>query len=143
MPYLKSGQNATDRLRMPSDSGYWVDMKRHAEYGDQLTAQAAMMKIEANGNGQAIVSDPDTAASVRMLIANLVVDWNLDDENGQKLPITPQIIDKLDPRDGDFLATEANKRVGGRPDEKQIPFGNISGLPSTATPSKTKRLRAS
>jgi hypothetical protein len=145
MPYLKSASNETVRLDLPSGDGeFWVEMKRRASYGDQLAAQAAVVKIETNAVGQTVTEQSlDTSAYVRTLVAKLIVDWNLDDESGQKLPITPESVDMLEPRDGDFLATEANKRVGGRADEKQGPFGNISGLPSTGTQSKTKRLRAS
>lgn len=141
MPYLKSSAAETDRLTLPSDGDYWVDMKKRAAYGDSLAAQSAMVKIETNGNGQAKVSEPDSAASVRTLVARLIVDWNLDDEQGQKLPITPETIELLDSRDGNFLAEEANKRVGGRPDDG--PFGSVSGLPSAASKSRTKRSQGS
>lgn len=143
MPYLKSTAVETDRLTLPSNGEYYVLMKKRAEYGDSLAAQSAMVKIETNGNGQAKVSEPDSAASVRTLVSRLIVDWNLDDENGQKLPITPEMVDKLDPQDGNFLAEEANKRVGERPDEKAIPFVNTSGRLSTGTQSKTTKRRAS
>lgn len=144
MPYIKAGTGETDRLTLPSDGEFWVAMKRRATYGDQLAAQASVVKLESNGNGT-VATEPnlDTSAYVRTLVSRLVVDWNLDDEQGQKLPISPETVEMLDPRDGDFLASEANKRVGERTDDKQGPFGNISGLPSTATTSKTKRLRVS
>lgn len=140
MPYLKSGAGETDRLTLPSDGEFWVAMKKRAAYGDQLAAQAAVVKIETNGNGQA-VTEPnlDTSAYVRTLMAKLIVDWNLDDEQGQKLPITPATVEMLDPQDGDFLAQEANKRVGGRPDGKQVPFENVSGPHLTVTTSRTKK----
>jgi hypothetical protein len=156
MGYFKSASQETDRLLLPSDPDghYYVVMKRRASFGDDLAAKAAVVAgddiaaqalAQANGRNGIVNQSPkvDTAAYVRTLMLRLIVDWNLDDEEGQKLPITAENIDRLDPADGDFLGTEANKRAKGRAAEQQGPSKADSGRLSTATQSKTRKSEAS
>jgi hypothetical protein len=147
MSYLKADSQDTDKLRLPSDPDgeFYALMKKRAAYGDQLAAQSAVVQVLADSgqNGQPVTPDVDTAAYARTLITRLVVEWNLTDEAEQPLPITIENVERLYPEDGEFLATEAAKRVGQRTAEKQLPFKNGSGRPSTATPSAIQKSRAS
>jgi hypothetical protein len=143
--YLKSNAQETDQLTLPSDSDYYVVMKRRAAYGDQLAAQAAVVQVDTDnlGGGLNTQASVDSGAYVRVLLTRLIVDWNLTDENEQPLPRTLENIERLDPEDGAFLADEANKRVGSRSKEQQVPFKNGSGPPSTVIPSATRKSKAS
>ncbi len=146
MGYLSAAE--TDELKLPSnpDGAFWVRMKKRAQYGDNRAAQSAMLQIspggpQSNGNGGApqMVTDVEIGAYLGTLAVRLIVEWNLTDEAENPLPITLENLDRLDPEDGDFLATEAQKRVGGRTPEKQVPFGTPSTQPSTGTKSKTPK----
>jgi hypothetical protein len=145
MGYLKTPE--TDQLTLPSDSAYWVRIKKRASWGDSSAAQSAMVKLApapspVNGNGSAameMLNEVELSAYLHTLVARLVVDWNLTDEQERPLPITLQTVSQLAPEDGDFLALEAQKRLGGRPAAQQAPFGNISGPPSTASRTSARK----
>lgn len=152
MGYLSRPE--TSRLFLPSNptddpEAYWVDMKKRAVYGDNRAAQSAMLQISAappngvppgsNGNAPEMVTDVEVGAFMGTLAVRLIVDWNLTDFEENPLPINLENLDRLDPVDGDFLAAEAQKRIGGRPPEKQAPFPKPSGTPSTGTRSGTKK----
>jgi hypothetical protein len=139
MGYLSANTNETDRLELPSDPQFYVLMKVRPSYGDKLAAQSATVTMQTGPNGASATAEVNTAAYVRTLITRLVVEWNLTDADEQPLPITVDMIERLHPEDGDFLATEATKRVGERDEVQAGPFRNGSGPPSTATTSRTRR----
>lgn len=145
MGYLTAPE--TDELRLPSNDTYWVRMKKRAQYGDNRAAQSAMLQFstggpQSNGNGASpqMVTDVEVGAYMGTLAVRLITAWNLTDEAENPLPITLDNLDRLDPEDGEFLATEAQKRVGGRAPEKQAPFQKPSGQRLTDTKSKTPKL---
>ena len=139
MPYLK--QSEADQLALPSDSAYWVKLKTKATYGDVLAAQSAMLQITQGSNGSSgqVVTEMEWAAYLRTLSMRLITEWNLDDGQGQILPISEANLELLQPEDGEFLAAEVQKRLGRRPQAEQIPFVKPSGRRSTATGSSTRR----
>jgi hypothetical protein len=113
----------TDVVTLPSSTEidkYTVRMKRRASYGDQLEAQTAMLQVDQTMSG--MVTKMEYAAYIRALTARLIIDWNLSDENGGPLPITPANIDRLRQEDGEFLAAEAQKRLRLREQADEAPF---------------------
>ncbi len=122
MPYLKSA--SVDVLTLPSDQAYSVSMKSRASYGDVESARSAMLKI--TGSAAGVSQDVQWKAYIMALILSLITDWNLTDEQDQKLSITAINLAKLDPIDGDFLAAEAQKRSALRPEVREVPFESTS-----------------
>jgi hypothetical protein len=123
LPYLKAAQ--VDTLTLPSDPAYTVQMKSRASYGDVESARSAMLKITPTATG---TNTPtmEWKAYIVPLTLSLIVDWNLTDENEVQLPITALSLGKLDPVDGDFLSSEAQKRSELRPEVREIPFVKAS-----------------
>jgi hypothetical protein len=133
MPYIK--QLELDQLPLPSDEAYWVKMKRKASYGDVLAAQSAMLQVTQGTNGSAgqVLTEMEWGAYLSTLTIRLLTEWNLTDASEAVLPITEASLESLQPEDGEFLAAEAQKRLGRRPTTEQIPFGKRSGRRSTNT----------
>lgn len=134
MGYLTAPE--TDHLALPSNGEYWVKMKRKATFGDGEAAKGAMIKIsqaQPNGHAGDVVTEAEVSAYNTVLISRLVVEWNLTDQFEKVIPITPAMVELLDSEDGDFLAAEATKRLGRRPEAEQAPFGKRSGRSSTGT----------
>ena len=140
MGYLKVAE--ADQLSLPSDPTYWVRMKRLASWGDSSAAQGAMVKVAPGGNGHKeaeVLTEMELAAYLHTLVARMIVEWNLTDDQDRPLPISVQTVALIDPQDGDFLALEAQKRLGGRPAAQQTPFAKPSGRHSTDTKSAMKK----
>lgn len=120
-----------DQLTLPSSPEFFVTMKRVASYGDQLAAQNAMLQVQQGLGGT--ITKYEWAAYVRALTARLITEWNLSDENGSPLPITAENIDRLRQDDGEFLASEAQKRLKVRPPQEAANFNQPSSDSSAGT----------
>src|SRR5258708_1635239 len=108
MGYLKPV--AHEQLQLPSDPMWWVKMKSHASYADTSSAQAAMMRVVPEdkkvsvalqrGNGkvppgvssETVLTEVELDAYLHVLVARLVVEWNLTDEADRPLPINVQSV---------------------------------------------------
>jgi hypothetical protein len=138
MPYVRN--TGHQRLKLPSDPEYWVEMKDQAREGDAEAAQAAMMEVtvdlveaarsvaDGNGNGVASMkpSKVEMGAYNKTLALRLITAWNLTDERDEPLPIDLEGWDWIDPEDAKFLKEEAQKRLRRRPPAEQRPFENPS-----------------
>lgn len=118
MPYIKPVES--DEVVLPSDATYHVRLKKRATYGDQLSAQSAMLRLETGTAG--VVSQVEWAEYIQSLTVAMILDWNLTDENDQPLPITASSLARLAPEDGEFLATEVASRAKTRAVEQERPF---------------------
>jgi hypothetical protein len=98
-----------DTLQLPSDAAFEIHMKRTATHGDLTAARSAMLKVENTAAG--VITHGEWGAYIHTLVRRLIVNWNLTDESGQPLPITEANLENLKADDGDFLATEAQKRA--------------------------------
>lgn len=121
----------TDNLTLPSSPDFHVVMKRRASYGDQLEAQNAMLHVEQGFGGT--ISKMEWGAYIRALTVKLITAWDLSDENGSPLAISAANLDRLTPEDGEFLATEAQKRLKVRQPEDAANFSQPSSDSSKAT----------
>jgi hypothetical protein len=133
LSYLKA--HGSERLTLPSDPEFWVEMKLKGTYGDKLAAQQAIMKgvdivavanAVESGNGTGAVTEVESAAFFQVVLLRLITAWNLTDLDGQELPITGETIGLLDDEDGEFLQREARKRLAGRPKAAAVPLGKRS-----------------
>lgn len=121
----------TDQLTLPSGSDFHVTMKRRATYGDQLEAQAAMLQVDQTAPG--VVTKMEWGAYVRALTVRLITAWDLSDEFGHPLPVSAASLDRLAREDGEFLASEAQKRLGTRKTEEERNFATPSSDSSADT----------
>lgn len=102
-----------------------VTFKAAASYGDDL-------HVDVVAAQHAIGSPERTRAYVLERTVVMVLAWDLVNEAGQPLPITPDTLAGLSKEVGNFLAAEARKRFEGRPAEAQPPFSKPSPEPSRA-----------
>lgn len=80
MAYL-TAERETTTIQLPSDNNYWIKFYKTLDYGDtkKLSSAASGEDIEV---GDAIFK-------------SMICEWNLDDEQGNVLPITSENIDRL------------------------------------------------
>lgn len=83
-------EQLTEKLTLPSDANYWVEVIKDFRYGQ--------VKEFATTENDTV--DFTTQADKFLHLA--IKSWNLDDELGQILPITPENIDLL--KQDDVLA---------------------------------------
>lgn len=92
MGYFKD-EREIKRVELPSNPEYWVDLYTDLEWREQK----AFMNMDEDGN-------PDMEVSANKLLEKTIVDWNLDNEAGEKLPITAENIDRMQGQDVLFIA---------------------------------------
>lgn len=152
MPYIKT---QVDRVYLPSDPSYWVDLRQRFTWGDKRTIAKAQLSPELKQALQAAiangldVSDPanqkelaaefategDSMTANSLLVLSMISEWNLTDENDAKLPINAASLDLLDDEDGDFLLEEAGKRARKAPvaqgplETPSMPSSEVPGTP--------------
>lgn len=111
MPYVKAP--LITRLTLPSNKEYWVDWRESILYGDMKAATKAAVQLDME-TGE---SRTDPTAMTDALLLGHIVAWNLDDEEGNLLPLTPESLDKLESRDTELLLSRASD--GTRREEKR------------------------
>ena len=68
--------------------GFWIDVKKALTAEDYEAAQRALFgKMSMSNEG--LSAEPDTIAYQHELVFRAIVEWNLTDENGELLPLTP------------------------------------------------------
>lgn len=95
MAYFKEGRS-TRKVKLPSAPEYEVEIYTDIKWGETKHT------LTLNEDGSV-----DMVMSADKLLAMLIISWNLDDESGKVLEITPENIDRLEPADALFLAREA------------------------------------
>jgi hypothetical protein len=106
----------------PPDTDYWVDLKKYITQGAQESAEAALAKVVIkDGETQPA---PDVAKYRKLMVLAAIDDWNLDDDNGQILPINLQSVQKLPMPVFDqlWLQTQKNNSETERSSDEQLDF---------------------
>ena len=114
MPDLKP--ISIERVQLPSDENYWVDWRSHITYADVKAASAAGI---ANIAPNSAPTDMDTGAVADTMLLRYIADWNLDDEVGNVLPLTPESLAKIDGADALFLSAKMARAQEKRIDERK------------------------
>lgn len=100
MAYLPVAQRPTKKLKLPSNSVFWIEYYTTLAWGDRKALREIAQKssdVDSTDDYFSISSD--------FAFKRFVVDWNLDDAQGVKLPITQEYIDQLADQDMDALLT--------------------------------------
>jgi hypothetical protein len=95
MSYFQA-EKGTRKVKLPSNDKYWVEISGDIKWG----VSKHSLSVDGEGN-------VDMVMSADKLLRLLIKDWNLDDEKGEKAPITEEWIDRLEPADAIFLVKEA------------------------------------
>lgn len=107
MSYL-TNERETITLNLPSDNNYWVKFYKSLDYGE--TKKLAEMD---NVSGNATVAG-DT------IFKSMICEWNLDDEQGNILPITNESIDRMKAVDASAIMN-AISEVMSTDEKKDLP----------------------
>lgn len=93
-----------------SNPDYWVEVVTDLKYGD--------MKKFANVSQGGQV---DFATSADLFLETIIKSWNLDDDNGNVLPITPENINRLEQKDAILILNEVGGMVETEDQKKTSP----------------------
>jgi hypothetical protein len=88
------------KLTLKSNPDYWVEVVTDLKYGD-LKSFASMDKD----------GGVDFAASADVFLQTIIKNWNLDDDAGTVLPVTPENINRLSQADALLIMNEATALV--------------------------------
>lgn len=101
MGYFSENQE-TKRVKLPSDKSgkYWVEVKTRLLYGDTKSGSVVTDK-----------NTPDVVAAVDRVLEVGIVAWNLDDNEGNVLEVTPENINRLDQQDASFLVDQIGEKT--------------------------------
>ena len=135
MPAYKHAQES-DSLPLPSQPDCIVEFKRRANYGDYSAAVMAAFRLIPDKQDQPI---DWYNAYVEGAVPELILSWNLEDEDGRPLPITMDTVRSLSRIDGDFIITQVGSRLRGRPEPEEVVFAKGSGPSSKGSRSTRRR----
>jgi hypothetical protein len=106
MGYFKSSETKQIALKDPA---YWVKIASELRYGDLK-----------NFAGASATGEIDFVTSADKLLLAVIKEWNLDDEQGNILPITNENIDRLERDDAITIITEAGGLIDSDTQKKTI-----------------------
>ncbi len=98
MGYFK--ETELKKLPLTSNPEYWVEIVTDLKYGD-------LKSFATLGQDGAV----DFGASADVFLTTVIKNWNLDDEAGTILPVTPENINKLEQADALMILNEAGNLV--------------------------------
>lgn len=75
------------------DRGYWVDVKEHLSQGDKEIAERSLTSGKVIDGKMEM--EVDVARYRQLMVLASVINWNLDDENGQVWKIDLQNVRRL------------------------------------------------
>lgn len=111
MSYVKKA--AAQKITLPSDKHYHVLWKPKVTYGALKEARTQAIQIDSDGTPH---FDANIYAELSLLAH--IDSWNLDDEDGQPLPLTLESVGLLDNEDVSLLnermATESTAQEAAR-----------------------------
>lgn len=85
-------QASRETIKLELGDGLWIEAKKEFTHGEARKVRAAMVSFGTNGEPQMKSSMEDAKP---IWICTALVDWNLTDAEGTKLPITAEIVDDL------------------------------------------------
>lgn len=110
MPYVKK---AVAEKVILSDPTYFVMWRPSINYGALRDAATAATKISPSGE-----AETDNGLAADNLILAHIESWNLDDEEGKPLPLTPTSLRLLDETDantlGELLSAQSKVQAKSR-----------------------------
>ena len=113
----------TERLPIPGDEGEWVEIKSKLTVGDQDTLKEKLVDItpieglnreqrrslQREGKSNELVK-ARYRMSTAALLTVAIVDWSLTSGTGEKIPVTPENIARMDPYLANWLEDEVEAR---------------------------------
>ena len=107
MPYVKKA--AAVKIAFPSDKHYFVMWRDKVPYGALREARSRAVIVRVNPDTNEATPEFDTIAYNDYALLAHIESWNLDDVDGQSLPLTIESLAQLDSDDVAVL----NERMAG------------------------------
>jgi len=82
---------ATTRIEL--DGGFWIEAKQELDYEDKRKLRRPFIRFGLDGGIR--TRDEEMEEANPVLIVTAVCDWNVEDEHGQKVPITLEGVNSL------------------------------------------------
>ena len=98
-----SNQRPTEKVEL-TDSKYWVEIYTTVTYKEQKAL--------------AEIGESSATQAADELLKSLVVGWNLDDENGDIVPVTQENLDLLSNKDAEIIMSAITKSLGNTTQKK-------------------------
>lgn len=99
----------TEKVTLPSNNEFWVEVKSDILFGDLVRMGA----VSKDGT-------PDLVASSENALLQAIVDWNLTDNDGNKVDINLENVRKLKGVDSMALVNKIKNLDIETPEEKKI-----------------------
>lgn len=114
MPYVK--KRAATKVALPSDPNYFVMWRTNVTYGEVKAIAKGLPKADAgdaegeNARGNAIAD--------RMLLLYIEA-WNLDDEDGNILPLNAESLNEMQTDDVAFLSKRLSEDAEKKEEDRK------------------------
>lgn len=130
----QSDYATTERIPLGNPK-YWVEIKRCLSRGELKKAEKLLADTTisvAQDGAQSAQLTPDVSAYRDHMVTSSIVAWNLDDDNGQILPITPDTVAILAGDDFDRIWERVDILNGpdGPEERRRFPAGGVGSDPA-------------
>ena len=121
-PYRFFVDSEVDRINLDQfQPESWVDIKRKLSIGDQDNLSQRLFDVEIDTSGSredrrrrrqsgASAVNAKFRPSLAVLLEISIVEWSFTTESGEKVPVTPEMIQRMDPEVAAFLEEEIDSR---------------------------------
>ncbi len=96
--------------RFDLGDGFWVDIKRRMSYGERQRQIGHLLRLPEQKSGKPDAVDLEFDTGKIFLLTQQIVDWNLVDDQGVKVPVSEDAIKRLDKELGERIAIEIDRR---------------------------------
>lgn len=107
MSYFQASR-PTKRITLPSNPRYWVEIFSSLKYKEQHALASTLKDGEVDG-----------MAAADLMLRSMIAGWNLDDDAGQVVPVTPENIELLEKQDVEAILTALQSVASVDEDEKK------------------------
>lgn len=103
-------KHANRRYPLPSDSDYWVELRRLSLLDAQAINRDYLGNVKLAIGGatpEVAMRDMNGEAAILAILRAVVLRWNIDGPDGESLPISDASLKDLEPEDLEFIVHTA------------------------------------
>lgn len=115
----------TEKLTLVTDPGYWVELRKCLSRAQLAEAEGVLSQATIDMEGKGTVK-PNIMLYRNMMTAYSIASWNLDDDNGNILPVNLATIGYLAGPDFDAVYKRVDELNKGMTEEEQARFPDQS-----------------
>lgn len=115
----------TEKITLVTDTSYWVELRKCLSRSQLAEAEAVLSQATIDMEGKGTVK-PNIMLYRDMMVAFSVASWNLDDENGNVLPVNLATVGFLAGSDFDVVYKRVDELNKGMTEQEQARFPDQS-----------------